>query len=139
MAAEKPTLSWLTGSNWVSIPVLLAHPATLVAEFFEDGTGRTTYERFGNMRTIPDLFDVDWGWRIDPASPTILSLKWPDGTDTQIAFRLEDVEFTVRNQRGEPTTFTSKLLTDAQLFPLGSDFPDGWPPEYFGYPTKIDL
>jgi hypothetical protein len=68
----------------------------------------------------------------------VLELTWESGQRTEIRFQIEDVEFTVSNRLGEPATFTSKLSLTSHMFPLGEEFPDGWPLEYYGYTRSGD-
>jgi hypothetical protein len=129
MERNSMTDQHLTGSRWLCIPYLIGAPARLEAEFFADKTGLTRYELLGSGRR----FETKWGWRLSETTPNLLDIVWSDGTIAPVEFEIVDVAFTVNNWDGEPTTFASKLLLSAHLFPLGREFPDGWPQEYFGY------
>ena len=121
----------VTGSPWLCIPFLVGAPASLQAQFFADKTGLTSYERQGPGRRIPDLFDVEWEWRWHDSSPNLLTVLWSDGSSVPIEFEVVEVSLTLKNLDGEPATFVSKLALSTHLFPVGGDFPDGWPLEYF--------
>ena len=69
-----------------------------------------------------------------------LSIAWSDDTIAQVEFDVVNKSFTFHRLDGQPgTPFTSKLTLSAHLFPLGGDFPDGWPREYFGYQQERKL
>jgi len=125
----------LIQSPWLCIPVMVAHPAVLSVDFSDDGTGRTSFERAG-AGVMTTFFDVDWEWQVEPAEDgPRLNIQWALGDASLIDFAYEAVEMTVHNRLGKATTFTKKLAPSRHLFPLHSDFPDGWPVEYFGYPN----
>lgn len=128
----------LIGSPWLCLPVFTAHPTILEARFYSDKTGLTTLERLGNGRSLPDIFDVDWGWRLSESTPKALEITWSDGSVKQIDFEAADVRFTAYDRHGKSAIFTSRLQLSDHLFPVGGKFPDGWPLEYFGYKEGMD-
>lgn len=119
------------GSPWLCIPLLVSAPASLEAQFFADQTGLTTYQRQGYGRRIPDIWDIEWVWRWSDSSPDLLNIAWSGGATASVQFEFMDVSLTLNNLDNEPTTFVSKIAVSTHLFPLGGDFPDGWPREYF--------
>jgi hypothetical protein len=127
----------LIGSPWMCIGFTF-RPASLEARFYSDKTGLTTFEQLDNGRLLPDIFDVDWGWRWSESTPEALEITWSDGSAEQLDFEVADIPTSYHWNRNKNARFTSLLRLSGHLFPFGGGFPDGWPREYFGYKEGAD-